>query len=137
MTCVPFTGGKLRSVEGGFLSGLVDADCIHGLDLSRAPGTFDFTRLAVDSLWRNSDDSYIQLSYEALIRMTEDVKRIFMGHEDSKTTAFGDVHAHFKFQTGNAKLKALHESMFVGSGRFIVEAGKELTVEYQIGRMVG
>jgi hypothetical protein len=49
----PFTGGKLRSIEGGILSGLVDADCLNGLDLSRAPSSFEFTRLTVDSVWRS------------------------------------------------------------------------------------
>ena len=48
----PLTGGKLRSIEGGILSGLVNADCIQGMDLSRASGSLDFTRLTVDSLWR-------------------------------------------------------------------------------------
>ena len=48
----PLTGGKLRGTEGGILSGLVNADCIQGMDLSRATGSLDFTRLAVDSLWR-------------------------------------------------------------------------------------
>ena len=102
--------------------------------------------------------------------MTEDVRKIFMGQQDSKSTDFGDVckchiscgangpdastDSHFKFQvrasssplcfctskaaqTGDKKLKALEENIFVGSGRFVVEAGKDLAVEYQIGRIVG
>ena len=40
-------------------------------------------------------------------------------------------------QTGDIRLKALHEHLFVGTGLFIVEAGKELGVQYQIGRLVG
>jgi hypothetical protein len=48
----PFTGGNLKSVNGGLLSGLVDAECIHGLDLSRLDASQDFTRLAVESVWR-------------------------------------------------------------------------------------
>jgi len=48
----PFTGGSLKSVDGGLLSGLVDAECIHGLDMSRSPSSQDFTRLSVESIWR-------------------------------------------------------------------------------------
>ena len=40
-------------------------------------------------------------------------------------------------QTGDTKLKALHEHLFIGTGRFVVEAGKELAVHYEIGRVVG
>lgn len=40
-------------------------------------------------------------------------------------------------QTGNKQLKALEQSIFVGSGRFVVEVGKDLAIEYQIGRVVG
>lgn len=40
-------------------------------------------------------------------------------------------------QTGDTKLRALHEHLFIGTGRFVVEAGKELAVHYEIGRVVG
>ena len=39
-------------------------------------------------------------------------------------------------KTGNPKLKALEENVLVGSGRFIVESGTALQVEYNIGRLV-
>ncbi|PMD32046.1 hypothetical protein L207DRAFT_572344 [Hyaloscypha variabilis F] len=137
ITGVPFTGGNLKSVEGGLLSGLVDAECIHGLDMSRLPASQDFTRLSVESIWRNKDDAMIHLSYNALLRMTDEIKNIFMAHKDAKSTSFGDVYAHFKFQTGTPKLKALEENLFVGSGRFVLEEGKDLAVEYNIGRIIG
>lgn len=47
-----FTGGRLRSVEGGILSNLVDAECINGIDTSRADPAQTFTRLGVESVWR-------------------------------------------------------------------------------------
>jgi hypothetical protein len=34
-------------------------------------------------------------------------------------------------------LKALEENLFVGSGRFVLEEGKDLAVEYNIGRISG
>ena len=40
-----------------------------------------------------------------------------------------------KFETGDEKLKALELGVFVGAGRFVVEQGKPVTVEYKISKM--
>lgn len=42
---------------------------------------------------------------------------------------------HVKFETGHPELKALEDKVFVGSGRFILEAGKPVTVEYKISEV--
>jgi hypothetical protein len=42
---------------------------------------------------------------------------------------------HVKFETGHPKLKVLEDKVFVGSGRFILEAGKPVTVEYKISEV--
>jgi hypothetical protein len=39
------------------------------------------------------------------------------------------------FETGSEELKALEQKIYVGSGRFIVEAGKPLIVEYKISEV--
>lgn len=42
---------------------------------------------------------------------------------------------HVKFETGHPELKVLENKVFVGSGRFILEAGKPVTVEYKISEV--
>ena len=41
-----------------------------------------------------------------------------------------------KFETGDEKLKDLELGMFVGAGRFVVEKGKPVVVEYKVSKMV-
>jgi hypothetical protein len=36
------------------------------------------------------------------------------------------------FETGSEELRAMGEKVYVASGRFIIEPGKHLTVEYKI-----
>lgn len=39
-----------------------------------------------------------------------------------------------KFETGDEKLKDLETGVFVGAGRFVVEKGKPVVVEYKISK---
>lgn len=41
-----------------------------------------------------------------------------------------------RFETGEEKLKGLELGTFVGAGRFLVEAGKPVTVEYKLSKVV-
>lgn len=41
-----------------------------------------------------------------------------------------------KFETGDEKLKDLETGVFVGAGRFIVEKGKPVVVEYKISKAI-
>ena len=40
------------------------------------------------------------------------------------------------FETGEPALKDLELAKFVGAGRFIIEEGKPVTVEYKISKVV-
>ena len=44
-------------MEGGILSGLIDAELVHGLDVSRADPDQRFTRLNVNAVYKNKDAS--------------------------------------------------------------------------------
>lgn len=46
------------------------------------------------------------------------------------------VVVHMAFETGDMRLKGLERGVFVGAGRFIVEKGKKLTVEYKVSQVV-
>ena len=41
-----------------------------------------------------------------------------------------------KFETGDEKLKDLETGVFIGAGRFVIEKGKPVVVEYKISRAV-
>lgn len=41
-----------------------------------------------------------------------------------------------RFETGEEKLKDLELSTFVGAGRFVVEQGKPVIVEYKLSKVV-
>ena len=41
-----------------------------------------------------------------------------------------------KFETGDEKLKDLEIGVFVGAGRFVVEKGKPVVVEYKLSKAV-
>ena len=41
-----------------------------------------------------------------------------------------------KFETGEGKLKALEDGVFIGAGRFIVEKDRPVVVEYKISQVV-
>lgn len=43
---------------------------------------------------------------------------------------------HFTFETGDEKLKALENGVFVGTGRFVLEKDRPLTVEYRVSKVV-
>ena len=54
-------------------------------------------------------------------------------NESSHLTA-ADI--EMKFETGDERFKDLETSVFVGAGRFIVEPGKPVTVEYKLSKVV-
>jgi hypothetical protein len=94
ITCVPVTSGTLKSNSDGILAGLLDAECISGLDTSRLDPSRKFTRLSVNSVWKNkADGTMIYLSYEALLRITPETVLVFTGHPDAKSTEFGNIFA--------------------------------------------
>ena len=41
-----------------------------------------------------------------------------------------------RFETGEESLKDLERGTFVGSGRFLIEEGKPVTVEYKLSKVV-
>jgi hypothetical protein len=42
-----------------------------------------------------------------------------------------------RFTTGNEQFKELETSTFVGAGRFVLEEGKPIVVEYKLSKVVG
>ncbi|KAL8903706.1 MAG: hypothetical protein Q9207_003750 [Kuettlingeria erythrocarpa] len=48
----------------------------------------------------------------------------------------GEPVVHFTFETGDEKLKALENGMFVGAGRFVLEKERPVTVEYRVSKVI-
>ncbi|KAL8752739.1 MAG: hypothetical protein Q9184_005642 [Pyrenodesmia sp. 2 TL-2023] len=80
--------------------------------------------------------SSVYAHYTGVIEITPALGAILSEKEDAKSTEFGDSFVHFTFETGDEKLKALENGVFVGAGRFIVEKGRPLTVEYRVSKVV-
>ena len=47
-----------------------------------------------------------------------------------------DIVIEMHFETGDERFKELELGIFVGAGRFLVEQGKPVTVEYKLGKVV-
>ena len=97
------------------------------------------------------------LNYTGVVDITPELSKILSGSPDAKSTEFGGsckltLHSNdqscccslllifvvieIKFETGDEGLKELEQGVFVGAGRFIVEEGKPVTVEYKVSRVV-
>ena len=53
--------------------------------------------------------------------------------DEANTTAV----THVSFETGEESLKDIEHKVYVGSGRFILEEGKPVVVEYKISEVSG
>lgn len=102
----------------------------------------------------------IKFDYSGVIELTPSTVRAMTRSEDAKTTDFGDaskyslpiilpiwtvsrvrvlitvvVVTHVRFETGSDELRALEQKLFVASGRFVIEEGNALVVEYKISQV--
>ncbi|KAH0562374.1 hypothetical protein GP486_002925 [Trichoglossum hirsutum] len=140
---ITFKGGSLKS-EPGF-SPAVDAKVAFGADFLRIDPSQKHVRLDVRSFLKNHNGSVgtefslqplISFGYTGYIETTEAITKIFEGSPEAATVEFGNIFCHFTFETGDDSLKGLERGEFVGAGRFIVEHGKPLTVEYKISKLI-
>ena len=104
----------------------------------------------------------IYLNYTGVVDITPELGAILQQKPDAKTTEFGNscrfsspdylvrvmsilrrlcfliirLVIEMRFETGDEKLKSLENMSFVGAGRFKVEQGKPVVVEYKLSRVV-
>ncbi|KAI9862500.1 MAG: hypothetical protein M1813_004351 [Trichoglossum hirsutum] len=134
MQIITFKGGSLKS-EPGF-SPAVDAEFLFGADYFRIDPSQKHVRLDVRSLLKNNNGSLINFGYAGYIETTEAIAKIFEASPEAESIEFGHIFCHFIFETGDDTLRDLESGEFVGMGRFIVEHGKPLTVEYKISKVI-
>jgi hypothetical protein len=156
----PFTSsaGSLKSEANYPIN--VDATILHGSDYLRTDPAGTHIRLDVNSVWKDKGGELIKFSYTGVIELTAGSAAVLQGKGVPKTTEFGDIRksllflldimislrvrqkltnysavTHVVFEAGNETLGALEKHIYVASGRFVIEEGKNVTVEYKISQV--
>ncbi|KAL2022669.1 hypothetical protein VTK56DRAFT_4750 [Thermocarpiscus australiensis] len=137
---VPFlaTGGTIVSEPSYPIR--VDAAIEHGADYIKtaaaAAAAGNTCRLDVRSVARDKvHGGLFRFSYTGKIKMTGPAGKVLRGEAGAGTTEFGEAFTHVEFETGCPLLAALQEKVYVGSGRFILEPGKPVIVEYKVSEV--
>jgi len=135
LTLAPFTSKEsfLRSESNYPIK--VDAVFIHGSDFIRQDPDGKHVRLDVNSVLKDKSGAIISYRYSGVIEVTPGVAAVLGGQEGAKTTEFGDAFTHVLFETGSDELRAMEHHVYVAAGRFIMEAGKPIVVEYKISEV--
>ncbi|KAI4162740.1 MAG: hypothetical protein LQ342_003627 [Letrouitia transgressa] len=105
----------------------------QGNDYIRNDPDGQHMRLDAHAVFKDkTTEALIYLHYTGVCAMSAALQAVLSGSPDAKTTDFGDDFVHMVFETGDERLKDLERGVFVGAGRFVVEKGKKLTVEYKV-----
>lgn len=129
------TGGSLKS-EPSF-SPAIDAEFVGtGNDYIRNDPDGKNMRLDAHGVVKDKSGSLVYLHYTGVVEITRELGLILGGKEEAKTTDFGHSFIEMKFETGDEKFKALELGTFVGAGRFVIEKGKPVVVEYKVSQVV-
>ncbi|WYZ34633.1 hypothetical protein EsH8_I_000909 [Colletotrichum jinshuiense] len=114
----------------------VDAVFAHGADYIRADPDGHYVRLDVASVVKDkATGAAIRFDYTGTIDVSGPAGAVLKGLPGAKTTEFGDAFTQAKFETGHEALKDIQNKVYVGSGRFIVQEGKPVIVEYKISEV--
>ncbi|OIW34453.1 hypothetical protein CONLIGDRAFT_5263 [Coniochaeta ligniaria NRRL 30616] len=112
----------------------VDAVFVHGADYVKVDKDGKFARLEVQSTLR-APEGALRYNYTGTVDISGPGGKIIRGEADAATTDFGGIFAQPIFETGTAAFQALEGKTFVQSGRFIIEQGKPVIVEYKISEV--
>ncbi|KAK0748250.1 hypothetical protein B0T21DRAFT_343929 [Apiosordaria backusii] len=111
---------------------------LHGADFITTSPDAKAVKLEVHSIARDTKtNANIRLSYTGTVSLLGAAGKVLKGDPSAATTGFGDAFIHPVFQTGDVpELAELSNKTFVGSGRFVIEEGKPVIVEYKISEVV-
>ncbi|GKT42009.1 uncharacterized protein ColSpa_02190 [Colletotrichum spaethianum] len=114
----------------------VDAVFVHGADYLRSDPDGHYVRLEVSSVLKDkATGAAIRFDYTGTIDVSGPAGTVLKGLPGAKTTEFGDAFTQANFETGHEALKEIQNKVYVGSGRFVVEEGKPVVVEYKISEV--
>ncbi|EYE89964.1 uncharacterized protein EURHEDRAFT_534610 [Aspergillus ruber CBS 135680] len=92
-------------------------------------------RINLKGIARTEQGHSIDFRYKGVIRMADDVKKIFEFKPDMATVPFGYATGAHSFVVADPALKEIENSTFVSNGRIIVHE-KGLTVETRQSKVV-
>ncbi|KAH8653924.1 hypothetical protein BGZ61DRAFT_368902, partial [Ilyonectria robusta] len=114
----------------------LDAVFVHGADYTRTDPDGAHGRLNVSSILQDkATGATICYEYTGIVNLAGPAGKVLSGSPDAATTLFGDSFTHVKFEVGDRLFKEIENKVYVGAGRFIVEKGKPLVVEYKVSEV--
>ncbi|KAK1769963.1 hypothetical protein QBC33DRAFT_529735 [Phialemonium atrogriseum] len=114
----------------------IDAVFTHGADYIKADPDGEHARLEVQSILKDkSTGALVRYNYTGIIDLRGAAGKVLRGEQDAKTSDFGDAFAHVSLETGSAELKRLENRVYVASGRFVLDPGQPVIVEYKVSEV--
>ena len=121
--------------EPGYAHAL-DAVVEHGGDFIRGDADGKTLRLDVNSVVRDrKTGAALRFNYSGVLALGGPAGEVLAGKAGPGMSPFGEVFTRVSFETSEESLKPLERKVYVGSGRFIIEEGKPLAVEYKISEV--
>ncbi|KAK4176112.1 hypothetical protein QBC36DRAFT_329976 [Triangularia setosa] len=116
----------------------LDAPILHGADFITTSPDAKTVKLEVQSVAKDSaTGALVRFNYTGTVSLLGAAGKVLKGDPSAATTDFGEAFIHPVFQTGGVpELAELADKTFVGSGRFVLEEGKPVIVEYKISEVV-
>ncbi|KAH6634344.1 hypothetical protein B0J18DRAFT_453120 [Chaetomium sp. MPI-SDFR-AT-0129] len=135
LTFVPFTAGGTIVSHPNYPIQL-DAAIEHGADYIRAHPSGKHVLLDVQSVARDAKSgSLVRFGYKGKIATGGEAGKVLRGEAGLGETPFGEAFTVVEFEAGTGALAVLEEKVYVGSGRFVIEAGKPVIVEYLVSEV--
>ncbi|KAL6718155.1 hypothetical protein ACLMJK_004243 [Lecanora helva] len=129
------TGGSIKS-EPNFSPSIEAEFAGTGNDFIHNDPDGKAMRLDAHGAVRDKSGAAVYLHYTGVVNITPELGLILTESPEAKSTEFGDSFIDMKFETGDERLKTLEMGTFVGAGRFVVEKGKPVVVEYKVSKVI-
>ncbi|KAK4447569.1 hypothetical protein QBC34DRAFT_131427 [Podospora aff. communis PSN243] len=115
----------------------LDAKFVHGADYIKIDPDNKHARLEVQSLLRDEiTGGLVRFNYTGTVSLAGGMGKVLRGEADAATTGFGDGFTYPVFEgSSHPSLAALEGKTYVGSGRFVLESGQPVIVEYKISEV--
>ncbi|KAK0667605.1 hypothetical protein QBC41DRAFT_134908 [Cercophora samala] len=116
----------------------LNAPILHGADYITTQPDGKTVKLEVQSVAKDAPTgATIRFNYTGTVSLLGAAGKVLKGDPSAATTDFGEAFIHPVFQTGGVpELAELANKTYVGSGRFILEEGRPVIVEYKISEVV-
>ncbi|KAK1755362.1 hypothetical protein QBC47DRAFT_414252 [Echria macrotheca] len=114
----------------------LDATFVSGGDFIKADPDGRHVRLEVQSLAKDkATGGFVRFNYTGTVFMGGAAGKVLRGDAGAATTPFGDAFMTPIFETGVPELADIQNKIYVGAGRFVLESGKPVAVEYKISEV--